>query len=237
MAAYLYVLRAVEDELTKIGISRSLNKRLSAHTGNSSNPLVFQPWRLFQFATISDAHKIEQLARKRLTDSGFAYRSKKELFTCSPTEVTKVVEELCAQLRTGVLKNFPFDLEEALDTFGNFPCLPDHALDMMTPLQRKLYWKGIRDALFCLGYFEGIVITRADFLHFLDRKDDDAENTSEIWASIVDHYRNRGLLEGNDIASAAAKKTAWTSFEKIKAHRRFAFSDWQELDDELAVAS
>ncbi len=118
MASYLYVLWALEDELVKIGTSRKLNKRLSAHTGNSSNPLNFERWKLYQFATISDARKIEILVLERLAKRGLSYRGKRELFKCSPTVAAAVIGELCSEAEIPVLRNFPFDLNEMLEALA-----------------------------------------------------------------------------------------------------------------------
>jgi hypothetical protein len=158
MAAYLYVLWAVEDELVKIGISRRLHKRLSAHSGNSSNPLNFRRWRLYQFTELSDAQKIERLAAKRLAKGGFLYRGKRELFKCKPTIATDIIDEACGEAKISALKDFPFDLTEMLQTFADFPCLPDYALELLIPEQRKMYWKGAHDALRCLTYFDGMLM-------------------------------------------------------------------------------
>ena len=230
MASYLYVLWALEDELVKIGTSRKLNKRLSAHTGNSSNPLNFERWKLYQFATISDARKIEILVLERLAKRGLSYRGKRELFKCSPTVAAAVIGELCSEAEIPVLRNFPFDLNEMLEALADFPSLPQDALQLLTSDQRKLYWKGARDALRCLSYFEGIMISFPDFSQIGNAVKVNEQTNSELWIAIVDHYRNLGLLGRGEHKAAVAKEIARAALEKIKIDRRFAYIDWQKLD-------
>jgi hypothetical protein len=213
MVAYLYVLWAVEDELVKIGISKRLLKRLADHSGNSSNPLNLQPYKIYQFSTTEDAHKVEKLALQRLTKQGFSYRDKKELFKCNPTDAVKVIEQLCYELKISMLRDFPINLEEILERLADFPCLPEFALELFTPDQRRLYWKGARDAFRCISYF-------------------DEETGAELWTAPVDYYRNHGLLDSSEQDTAAARDIAWAALEKIKIDRRFAYIDWQQIDDD-----
>ena len=233
MTAYLYVMWAVEDELVKLGISRNLRKRLSTHSGNSSNPLKFDNWKLYQFDEDSDARKIENLAKIRLMDRGLAYRGKRELFKCSPTVATDTVDELCDEYRPSVLRHFPFDVDEALESLSDFPCLPEYALASLSSEQRMLYWKGVRDALRCLSYFEGIPISRADFLQMYSWVKGNEKTNSELWMVIVDYYRNHSSLSATKQQSDKVRKVAWSALERIKTDRRFAYVDWQKLDDDF----
>jgi len=231
MTAYLYILWAVEDELVKVGISRSLHKRISAHSGNSSNPLKFEEWDLFRFRTFADAKKIEKLVLQQLAARGLLYRKKKELFKCDPTVATNIVKQICTENGIFVLKNFPFDLDQALTAFNGFPCFPEEALEMCSPIQRKLYWKGIRDALQCISYLEGIVISRPDIIRMACRVGGNEELNSEIWTTIIDFYRNQLFIDRDSNQVTSKRKIASIALERIKSDRRIAYSDWQCLDD------
>ncbi len=236
MTAYVYVLWAVEDDLVKVGISRQLKKRLATHAGNSSNPVSFERWSLYQFGALADAQKIESLAIKHLTKQGFSYRGKKELFRCPPTAATSVIEKACHELNISPLKNFPFGLDELLETFGGFPCLPDCALESLDSEQRRLYWRGVKDALTCFSYLDGVKISQRDFLVLRSSMGGREEINSELWTTIIDHYRNDGPIDSNKDEKVAAQKVAWAALDKIKVARRLAYSDWQEIDydDEAA---
>jgi T5orf172 domain len=194
MPAYLYVLWAVEDELVKIGVSRSLKKRVSAHSGNSSNPLEFKFWKLYQFQTIIEAKQIENIVGKRLSKLGFCYRNKKELFKCCPTEATHAIDGVCKETGIAALRNFPFDQSEVLNKFADFPCLPEYALDFLNSDLQAVYWHGVKDILNCLSFFDGIKIRCSDLSQVRTTVEQRLERkiTSELSTIIVDHYRNLG---------------------------------------------
>ncbi len=236
MTAYVYVLSAVEDGIIKVGKSKQLKQRLSVHSGNSSNPLRFELRQLYQFSTFSEAHKVEQLALKRLAKQGLSYRGKRELFKCTLAVAMRAIELSCAEAGTSPLKNFPLSLNEVLDTFDNFPCLPEYALELFNSDQRRTYWKGVEDAILCLSYMEGVKVSRRDFLELWNNVRERKKINSELWTTIIDHYRNEGMLGADKSEKEAAEKVAWAALEKIKADRRFAYIDWQEIDDDDEVA-
>ncbi len=226
MPAYLYVLWAVEDELVKVGISVRPDKRISAHTANSSNPLRFVTWKLYQFEQAADARKIESLTVKCLQKRGFRH-PKRELFNCEPTTVTTVIDELCHEAGICPLKNFPPTLNDILLSFGSFPSLPSYGLEVLTSEQRSLYWRGAEDALGCIGCLDGLTISRSDFWQIQGMVRELRGANSELWTTIVDHYRN-GQSDAN-------RETANAALDEIKEERRFAFNDWQNVRDDDSV--
>ncbi len=231
MAAYLYVLWAIEDELVKLGKTIRFNKRPSEHNGNSSNPLKFTEWKLYRFDSQSDASKIEALTKKTLAARGLSYRDKQELFECSPVLVTETIDKHLQDANIFCLRNFPFDLTSAFETFANFPTLPEYALEIFTPEQRKLYWKGISDALNCFRYFEGINVRRSDLLALMGHLNTTDEPDREFWPAIVDYYRNNRSDSFDKQEVLALREIAEKAREDITNDRRNAFADWQEIED------
>jgi hypothetical protein len=231
MSAYLYVLWAVEDELVKVGISRKPLKRISTHSGNSSNPLRFEQWKVYQFESPSEAKKIESLTVERLQKRGFAYR-KRELFKCAPTEATSVIDRLCNEVGTSALKNFPVNMDEILRSFVDFPSLPNYGLEALTPEQRELYWRGVEDALGCIAYFDGMRVSRSDFWQIRRMVKSLSGTNSELWTTIENHYGNCRSRNSDEDQSIINEKIATVALESIKGQRRRAYNDWQQLDDE-----
>jgi hypothetical protein len=232
MPAYLYVLWAVEDELVKIGVSRSHKKRVSAHSGNSSNPLEFQFWKLYQFETIIEAKQIENIVGKRLSKLGFCYRNKKELFKCCPTEATHAIDGVCKEAGISALRNFPFDQSEVLNKFADFPCLPGYALDFLNSDIQAMYWQGVKDTLYCLSFFDGIKIRYSDLLEMRTTVEQRLERRiiSELSTIIIDHYRNLSSAGAYPDDLTEIKKIAWLALDKIKDRRRIAYREWQAFE-------
>ncbi len=234
MTAYLYVLWAVTDDLVKIGISTRLQKRIAAHSGNSSNPLEFQRWQIYQFFELEEARKVEKLVLKRLAKQGFLHRGKKELFKCSPTDADKVIHEVALEERISILREFPCDLDEMLQAFADFPSLPEYGIETLTSDQRKVYFKGLRDALYCLSYLDGIAISRVDFLQIMGKVAaiEKEQINSEFWQLMIDHYRNLGSRRLSKQELDSINAIAMQALEKINWQRRNAYIDWQKLEDE-----
>jgi predicted GIY-YIG superfamily endonuclease len=236
MTAYVYLLRADEDGLIKIGFSARLSSRLAAHSGNSSNPVRFELRKLYQFQTAQDARQIEQRTIRHLGNQGFSYRGKKELFKCDLGRAIDAIDLSCTETRICPLRNFPIGQSEMLQAFCDFPSLPEYALESFSADQRELYWKGAQDALICLSYLDGVKIRRQDFLKLWDDIRQRAQQAinSELWVPIINHYRVPEFLYPDEQEKIAARNAAVEARDKIRTDTRLAYVDWQELDEDEA---
>ncbi len=227
---YVYVLWAVRDDFVKVGITRSLSRRANDHNGNSSNPLEFQRWKFYQFATRSDAGKIEAIVKRRLQDQGLSYRDKRELFQCAPTLVSRAIDQALIDLNVQCLKNFPADVDQALDTFCDFPSLPSYGLQILTDDQERLYWKGVSDAFACLSYFHGLTMNQNDLLKLYASAA--RKPATEVSTILIDYFRNHSASANNK----EAIQTIAAACGKLRQTERYAFRDWQRLEDEDEAA-
>jgi hypothetical protein len=77
-----------------------------------------------------------------------------------------------------------------------------------------------------------MTISSADFLEMLSCVEKRGELDAELWPAIIDHYRNYRTFDNDESELKARREIARKALEKFNIERRFAYIDWQKVDDD-----